>query len=60
MMVGVISPECTCTNMLLRTMELDPSTMLNSILRQSHPQQWPNNSDAQPGLQPNVLHINLC
>ena len=59
MMVGVISPECTCTNMLHCTMEPDPSIMLNSILRQSH-HQWPHNSDAQPGLQLNVLHTNLC
>ena len=57
-MVGVISPECECTNMLLLAMEPDPSTMLNSILRQNHPQ-WPHNSDAQPGLLHNVLHTNL-
>ena len=59
MMVGVISPECECTNMLPLAMEPDPSTMLNSTLRQSH-HQWPHNSDAQPGLQLNVLHTNLC
>ena len=58
-MVGVISPECECTNMLLLALESDPSTMLNSILRQSH-HQWPHNLDTQPGLQPNALHINLC
>ena len=58
-MVGVISPECACISMLHRAMEPDPSTMLNSILRQSH-HQWPHNSDAQPGLQPYVLHTNLC
>ena len=59
MMVGGISPECACTNMLHRAMEPDPSTMLNSILRQSH-HQWPHNLDAQPGLQLNALHTNLC
>ena len=59
MMVGVISPECACINMLHRAMEPDPSTMLNSILRQSHHQR-PHNSDAQPGLQPNALCTNLC
>ena len=59
MMVGGISPECTCTNTLHRAMEPDPSIMLNSILRQSH-HQWPHHSDAPPGLQPNVLHTNLC
>ena len=58
-MAGLISPECECTNMLLLAMEPDPSTMLNSILRQSH-HLWPHNSDAQPGLQHNMLHINLC
>ena len=58
-MVGVISPECECTNMLLLAMDPDPSTMPNSILRQSHHQR-PHNSDAQPGLQPNALHTNLC
>ena len=59
MMVGVISPECTCTNTLHRAMEPDPSTMLNSILRQSH-HQWPHNLDTQPELQHNMLHTNLC
>ena len=59
MMVGAISPECECINMLLLAMEPDPSTMLNSILRQSH-HLWPHNSDAQPGLQHNALHTNLC
>ena len=59
MMVGAISPECACISTLHRAMEPDPSTMLNSILRQSHPQ-WPHNSDAQPGLQHNALHTNLC
>ena len=59
MMVGVISPECEYTNMLHLAMEPDPSTMLNSILRQSH-HQWPHNPNAQPGLPHNVLHTNLC
>ena len=58
MMVGVISPECECTNMLPLAMEPDPSITLNSTLRQSHPQ-WPHNADAQPELQLNVLHTNL-
>ena len=61
MMVGGISPlaVCDCINTLHLAMEPDPSTMLNSILRQSH-HQWPHHSDAQPGLQLNALHTNLC